>query len=387
MNDGLRVLHITNWYPNHWNTYEGIFVKEQFDAFCSVTSAQLVNVQVREGKSLFSLKHFRYNEREEAYFILTSITRFRIIELLTSLLLLYVLYKKRANKFNILHVHVAYPLLLYYKLWKRFLKIPVVISEHWTAYHYNFNLIKGSKGHNRIRSIFSNGLPLITVSRALQKDIVLFAERNDFKKYVLPNIIDLNVFRFLNVSEKDENPDKLFSFFVINLWRSLKNPFPLLEAFKELLPHYKLNLLIGGYGELLPEMEKFVKVQSLQNSITFLGKMSKEQIAETLSGVDAYLFSSNYETFSVACAQALCCGVPLIGPSIDAIREYAGEEDGIFIEQNTKEEWLKGIADFIVRSQFFNKENIAKRATNRFSLSAFKKDYLSIMEDVVASEQ
>ena len=29
----LKVLHITNWYPNQENTYEGVFIKEQFDIF------------------------------------------------------------------------------------------------------------------------------------------------------------------------------------------------------------------------------------------------------------------------------------------------------------------------------------------------------------------
>lgn len=376
-----KVLHITNWYPNEWNTYEGLFVKEQFNVLAEVTEARLINVQVRAGNSLFKIKHRKYNDKEEAYFILTSIKRWKVIEVFSTLLLIYVLFKEKVNKYDLLQIHVAYPLLRFYKWWRNLFNVPILISEHWSAYHFHFNLPVTSKKLDGIMSIFWSKLPVITVSKALQKDIYAFSKNDNFKSYILPNLIDLNTFKY---TDKGNEVKPFIKFFIVNVWRRIKNPFPMLEAFSQIA---KLNrdvtINIGGYGDLLESMQQFVKDRNLETQVFFGGKLSKEDIADALYEADAYLFSSDYETFSVACAQALCCGVPLLGPNIDAIREYAGKDDGIFLKENSISEWTIAFDKFLLHFQQFNKKEIAKRAAERFSIAKFKVDYLNIIEEVI----
>lgn len=376
----MKVLHITNWYPNEWNTYEGVFVREQFHVFTEVTEAKIINVQVRVGKPLFAFKHQNISDKEAAYFIITSLKKWKIIELFSTYLMIYVLIKEKVNKYDVLQVHIAYPLLRFYKWWKKLVKVPIVISEHWTAYHLHFNMGQNNKKLDGIRSVFWSKLPVITVSRALQNDIYTFAKTKDFPSFVLPNLLDLNTFKYVEAERENKG---LINFFIVNVWRPIKNPFPMLEAFSLLIKENpQIRLTIGGYGDLIQSMMQFVKGNNLSDQVKFLGKISKSEIAGTLADTDAYLFSSNYETFSVACAQALCCGVPLIGPSIDAIREYASEKDGIFIDENNVKEWLNALQNFIKNRTRFNKVDIAKRALDRFSVENFKADYLSILNTV-----
>jgi len=90
-----KILHITNWYPNKWDDLEGIFVKEQYKVFSEVADCHLVNVQVRTGKKLFEYQHIDYSDNEEGYYFLTKIKSTKIIEVLTTLLLLWALFQIR----------------------------------------------------------------------------------------------------------------------------------------------------------------------------------------------------------------------------------------------------------------------------------------------------
>lgn len=371
-----KVLHITNWYPNKWNDVEALFVKEQFNLFSEVTAAKLLHVEVRHSRGWFRYRRVKYSDDETGYYILTKITTFRIIEVLSTLLLFWALFQNKANRYDKLHFHIAYPLLTYYHIWKKFLRVPVIISEHWSAYHYNFYMPKETKKLNRIKNIFHQGLPLITVSKALLEDIETFAGTDKFPSYVIPNVIDLETYQYKAI---DERTEKLV-FFSVNLWRSIKNPFPMLDAFSKLVEsHIDFELRIGGYGPILEEMQAYVTKKGLDAQVVFLGKLYKDEIALEMNQADAYLFSSKYETFSAVCAQALCCGCPLIGPKIPAILEYAGSKEMITLDKNSERAWIEAINSFKERYKYFDRQQISNDARMFLSYKKIRALYKEVI--------
>lgn len=371
-----QVLHITNWYPNKWNDVEALFVKEQFDLFSEVTDSCLIHVQVRESEKLFKYEKVQYSDRETGYYILTKIKVFRIMEILTTFLFFLALFRSKANKFDLLHFHIAYPLLTYYSLWKKFIKTPLIISEHWSAYHFNFFMPKETKKLDRLKRIFHQALPVITVSKALRDDIQSFAGTKMFQTYVIPNVIDTNVYGYESERCKNDKP----IFFIVNFWREIKNPFPMLRAFASMVKrNIDFELRIGGYGPILDEMTTFVHEQGLETKTVFLGKMYKEDIAREMNRADAYLFSSNYETFSAVCAQALCCGCPLIGPPLSAVREYAYDDEMVMLAKNDTENWESAVEQFIKKRDSFDRRRIAEKAQTLFSHERINRQYLDVI--------
>ncbi len=367
-----KVLHITSWYPNKWDDLEGIFVKEQFDVFSEVTESHLLNVQVRSGKKLFEYRHLTYSDNEEGYYLLTSLKSTKVIEVLTTLLLLWALFKTPYKKYDLLHFHIAYPLLTYYSWWKKIVRTPVLISEHWSAYHFNFYMPLSTKKLNRMKYIFRQGLPVITVSKALFTDLQKFAGSVNFPSAVIPNVIDQKCFFYEEQHNKNTTP----VFFVVNNWRKIKNPFPMLEGFANLAAaKVSFHLNIGGYGELLEEMKAYTQENNFENNVSFLGKMNKKEIAKALATSDAYLFSSEYETFSVVCAQALCCGVPLIGPKIPAILEYADEASFLTLGENSADEWYVKLTELASNLAYYDRKAIALKADAYLSNDSIKKQY------------
>ncbi len=367
-----KILHITNWYPNRWDNLEGVFIKKQFDLFSEVSNSNLVNVQIRKGDKLFEYKHVRYSDTEEGYYILTKINSSKIIEFFNTVLLLYVLYRKKYKRYDLLHFHIAYPLLIHYYLWKKIVQIPITVSEHWSAYHYNFFMPKETKKLDNIKRIFKQKIPLITVSKALLNDIREFSGCKDFKFCIIPNVINQNIFYLKNIPNNE-----LPAFFIVNEWSDIKNPFPMLEAFSKLSFPYILK--IGGYGDLFPKMKEFVKFNNMEEKVVFYGKMSSEEIAKELNSCDAYLFSSKYETFSIICAEALSCGCPLIGPALPAISEYANKDNSLLFQDNCVESWVKVLEYFSKNRTVFDRVKIAKEAKKIFSFQSIKNRYLNFI--------
>jgi glycosyltransferase involved in cell wall biosynthesis len=351
-------------------------VQEQYRVFAQVTKSHLLNVQVREGKKLFEYVYVKYAEDEEGYYLLSRIKSHKIIELLTTFLLFWALFRSDYKRYDLLHFHIAYPLLTYYTLWKKFIKMPVLISEHWSAYHYHFYMPKETTKLERVKHIFRQNIPVITVSKALLEDIQYFSGTKDFPATVIPNVVDSAVYRYVPKSHPNIKP----TFFIVNTWRTIKNPFVLLEAFAKLAEDgVDFVLRIGGDGALLGEMKQYVGLAGLLEHTVFLGKMHKEQIAKEMQDADAYLFASSYETFSVVCAQALSCGCPLIGPAIPAILEYAGVDELILVESNDVLGWQKALVDFMQRQDCFEHEKIAQKAKDFLSHEKIKKQYADLV--------
>jgi len=374
-----KILHIANWYPNEWDGIEGIFVREQFRLFAEVTECRLVNVQVRSGRRWFEYRRIVYSEAEEGYYVLTKIGSHRVSEIMTTVLLLWALFRSNYRQYDLLHFHIAYPLLTYYAYWKKLVRLPVLISEHWSAYHFNFYLPADSTKLERIKNIFRQKLPLITVSRSLLDDIQKFSGTADFPSVVIPNVIDGNYFHYRHGRNSSGPP----RFFMVNVWRPIKKPFAMLEAFAGLASDGKaFELVIGGYGDLLEQMQAYVRQHGMGERVHFLGKLDKARIAQELSEADAYLYSSEYETFSVACAQALSSGCPLIGPPIPAIMEYSDESERVAVENNDAVSWEKALLYFMENRERFDHAVIAKKAQTYFSAERIKRIYADFLNKI-----
>lgn len=375
-----KVLHITNWYPNKWDNLNAIFIQEQFKVFSDITDSHLINVQVRNSNKIMKYEYIKYSSNEEGYYLFTKIKSNKVIELLTTFLLLWVLFKSNYKKYNLLHFHIAYPLLIHYFLWKKIIKIPLIISEHWSAYHFNFYMPWETKKLDVIKRIFKHNITLITVSKALLEDIQKFSNSYNFKHIVIPNVIKQNIFYYHHIQKRG-----VPTFFIVNGWSKIKNPFPMLEAFSKLETPFILK--IGGYGDFYQEIKNFIKLKKMEEKTIIFEKMTSEEIAEELNNSDAYLFSSTYETFSIICAEALSCGCPIIGPPIPAILEYTDKNNSLLIPNNDVISWIKGLEMFIKNQHKFNRLAIANKAKKYFSDKTIKKRYNSLIDEVFSNDK
>lgn len=360
----LNVLHIVNWFPNKGNLKEAVWIKRQIEALPNVVTNKIYHFEILEGREFRVCKEKR--KGFQSYIIKLPIRTWFVKEWIYLFWLIHLLIVKRRHKeFDIINFHIAYPILTYWHLIKRFIKKPIIITEHWSAYHFNFGV---QKELPRIQKIFRQNIPVIAVSDALANDIKSFAKA-DFPTFILPNIVDQSDF-----NNKIEIPREEF-FFMLSQWKSPKNPFVAMEAFLNYNQTKKYLLKIGGYGPQWNEIKDWVRTRKANNQIKLIGKLDSKEIALNLQKCKAFLHPTNYETFSVVCAEAVSCGAYVIAPKIGGIPEVLGE-NGNLLKKNDLESWIQAFEE--VPLQFHSKYD------GRFNPKKVGKKYYQVLQNVIS---
>lgn len=363
----MKVLHITYWYPNSQNTKEALWIKRQIESLNFHVEEQFIlHLQIKPGNKLNQIKNSKDNFLQRI--IELPVKTWWLVELVSFTYLAFYLRKLRVkNKFDLINFHIAYPNLTFWHLIKLFFKMPIVITEHWSAYHFNFDLPKEKK-LKRIQRIFGRQIPVITVSKALAQDIKLFSGF-EFPNYIVPNVVEQKIFH-KGLDNKRED-----FYLMVSQWKWPKRPLIVMEAFRKMLKDYpNLHLRVVGEGPEFPKMKDWVREQNLEGHIELIGKRSSEEIASLMQRCKVFLHCSDYETFSVVCAEALSCGAPVVASNVGGVPEVL-QGDGILVETNTAEKWERAL-------KFILNNEVKKGEGDRFGMKQIGKVYFQTLQNV-----
>lgn len=359
----MKVLHLAGWYPSPGSPLNGIFIKDYIDNLQGRIFQKVVHIHAEQGDGMAQIERHAISDTESSFLLRSRFCHGRLEEWLTVLLLVLTRLSLGRKWWDIVNVHIAIPLACHPRLLRALFGHRIIITEHWSAYHYNFYLPEHSNARHRLQRVFHHGIPVITVSSALADDIRRFSGSNAFPSFVVPNIIQPNVFRYRSRPAERDRP---VTFLMAASWSQIKQPFLVLEAFLRLHGIRKdLALRIVGEGQQWNSMKDFVKDRGLEGSVTFLGRLNKNEMAREMQNADCFLHASKYETFSIVCVESLFCGTPVIASSIAAIRDYLDAENGLFSE-NTVDDWYETLTSFLQIRDRFDREGISRRAIERF---------------------
>ena len=373
----MKILHIANWYPSRPTPHSALWVRNHIKSLSEYAINKIYHIEIRHGK--LKIKRGE-NEDKSSYLVMYLPKMYWTIIELISFLIILIIVKKKYQDFDIVNFHIAYPNCTYLNLIRKWIKIPMVITEHWSGYHYNFNISNPQK-RKRIQRIFQESIPVITVSNALMKDIKLFSETT-FKGYIVPNIVNTNIFKF----EKKKILTGSMRFFMVSQWKWPKNPFLIIEAWEKVITIFpEATLRIGGYGPQIIEIQKMIIELELIGNVIFIGELTPDLVAQEMQNANAFIHCSEYETFSVVCAEALCCGTPVIASKVGGIPEYIQSENGILVENNSSEAFFVRIIDMLNNNWNFDFEMIARDASNKFSEKKIGRHYFSILNDIITN--
>jgi glycosyltransferase involved in cell wall biosynthesis len=143
---------------------------------------------------------------------------------------------------------------------------------------------------------------------------------------------------------------------------------------------------IAGDG---PDLEKLKSRCASLPDVKFLGRVAYDKVPQVLAGADVYIFPSRYEGLPVSLVEAMAAGCV---PVASAIR---GVTDGIVEHGRTGclfpiGSWRRA-AEYIVQlaGEPQSRQEMAEAASqsvrDRFSIEAVAKQYIGLMEKVLAS--
>lgn len=272
------------------------------------------------------------------------------------------------------YIHIHFPLLtLNEKIWflLKKLKIPVVVTEHWSKVQrkeiepYRIDLLK---------KILEESSQFIVVGKQLKKSIIELT--NSGKKIkIIPNMIS-NDFKYVSMEKTNT-----FIFIAIGRLTKEKNYEILIRAFdKAFKNNNKVVLKIVGEGPERAKLKKLIKKLGLDKKVYLKGALNRKAVAKELQKSDAYVSASELETFGVPYIESLACGKPIIGKENGVIEYLVSGKNGFVY--NSLDELEEVLLKIYLKKEIYNPEKIARNINNQFGSEKIANELISVYSSV-----
>jgi len=345
------ILHITSWYPNDKDPQLGIFIKKHIDA---VKAQGPYNHLILNVSAHPTTEKDSFNLGEGPLFSFPM----RINKTLKKVDQVY------GTPYAI-HLHVAEKKALAALLTTRFFKkIPLIITEHWTGFRSGKFKELGFLYKYLIKRTYKKAVLVTTVSKALLADLQA-AGIKIHKHQILGNVVDGKISNNIKIS----SPPWQIAF-VADMVQANKNLFGFVKAIALLSKQFPVHVLAIGDGPDLEAMKKLVVEKKLGQKITFYGRQDNDFVLQTLEKVHCYVCSSFVETFSVATAEALFMGKPVIVTPSGGPEEFVTKICGIVCDNSSPKAIAKGIETVLGNYDIYNPKEMHQYIASKFGATA-----------------
>jgi glycosyltransferase involved in cell wall biosynthesis len=149
-------------------------------------------------------------------------------------------------------------------------------------------------------------------------------------------------------------------------------------------------LVVIGDGPMLNEMEQILGGRTRNQRVDFRGMIPRGEIPPLMQTLDVLVLPSRTtgtwkEQFGLVLAEAMLCGVAVVGSDSGAIPEVIGDAGLIFPEGNVRA--LRDCLQVLLTDPVFSRELGAKgrqRAITQFSTSVMSEDFYSFCKSLLA---
>lgn len=354
----LNVLFLCGWYPSRVLPTNGDFIQRHAEAVSLKQNVTVIHIITDKGiknnidytSSLINgiQTHIAYLKHSKNPFK----KGFLFIKAFKFLL-------NKSGDIDIVHLNELFPFGIFTLYLKWIKKIPFIISEHFTGYHFpqsnNISFLQKS-----ISSIITrNASYVCPVSNDLKKSMLKLGLRG--KYYRVPNVVNTNLFYPKNKT------NTIFTItHISNMVNRHKNIEGILRVVKKL--EYKIDSFIFKFiGENAETYLPFAKKIGIDlNKTIFINQISHGEVAENLKDSSLFVLFSNYENLPCVILEAFSCGTPVISTNVGGISEYFPEGFGFLITKKNENALFNKIIE-IHKIFNFDKKKMHTYIENNFS--------------------
>lgn len=235
-------------------------------------------------------------------------------------------YVKHEGRPEIIHAHNAIYAGMLAKQIKEKFDLNYIITEHSSTYALGQAETPTLK---LVKEAFEKASGLFAVSEAFATSL---NKQFAFQRFrYLPNVLDQHLETY-QYQPTVRNHDKFIFLHIAGL-QPVKDQKTLLNAYARVVAkNSATELWIGGHGELQEELEAQVQCLGIQNSVKFLGLLSRDEVINRLQACDCFVLSSKYETFGVVVIEAMLFGKPVIVTRVGVGQTIVDEKIGHVVE-------------------------------------------------------
>ena len=336
----MNVLLISNMYPTK-SMYGGIFIKNQYD--------------------FFKQNYENENNTFEIFYIPRRKTNIigSLIKYIKAFMKFLPYYFK---KYDILHVHYFFPLIILPFIYKKFYpKSKIILTFHGGEVN---NILKYYIIRLFFLPIIRKSNYIIAVSEKLANN--LYSKYNIKVNRILSAGINQNIFyKYKNIS------DKYYDFIFVGAFTERKGFDLLLKAIK-LLDDNITYCLVGGKGVKSDKYEKILNNMYINEyKIHVFGSQSQTYLSQLYNKSKFFILPSRNEGFGLVATEALFCGTPAIVSYTGGLKEQIEEgKNGFFIKEFTPEHVAKRMREAMSMDleNYKQMSDYASRSNKEFSL-------------------
>jgi glycosyltransferase involved in cell wall biosynthesis len=347
----MRILFLTNAYPDFDSSYRGIFIKKMATLLksegyqISVVTPKIYRkspyFEDQEGIKVYRFPFFARNKLLIEY---GRIPYLRMILYFISgfFLTLYVLFSHRCR---LIHAHWAIPTGLIGILAGTLFKKPVVVTIHGSDFRMAME-----------ESVLLNKLFIYVCKKAKHVNCVSGAQKKEIEELGIAakkiSIIPMGVetgFREAGRRRKRIDQDQSMNVISNRNFLPIYNVSQLIQAIPLILKEEpQTRFLIAGNGLEREKLEKEAKELNVEKSVQFLGSVPHEEMPDLLTKADIYVSTSLYDGTSVSLLEAMASGVFPIVTDITSNREWIRDgENGFLVPVNDEQYLANKIIDAI----------------------------------------
>jgi len=165
-------------------------------------------------------------------------------------------------------------------------------------------------------------------------------------------------------------PKKTKPFYFLNIGQLTrrKRQDILIQAFAEAFNNNKdVRLNIAGNGELEDELMQLIALLGMQEQIQLVGYKERNGIIELLDTSHVLVISSEKESFSMAAAEALYRGNPVLTTLCKGPEDFINESNGLTCQLNDITDMKNKLVEIYNRYTSFNPHQISEDARSNYS--------------------
>ncbi|TMP36626.1 glycosyltransferase [Pseudoalteromonas rubra] len=274
---------------------------------------------------------------------------------------LFVKYIEEHGMPDILHAHSLFKAGFLAQYLSRKYNIPFVVTEHITAYARDN--ISGKK-ITQAKPVIESASACIAVSNEFSTLLNRTFVTNKWQ--YIPNIVSNDFLLHQINSEKTSKEN--FHFINVCALLPKKRVDILIKAFAIACKTLNnISLDIGGDGPEATRLQELVTELGLNDRVSLLGSLTRDQVKEKMYEADVFVLSSEYETFGVVVVEALALGKPVIATKCGGPETIVSNEVGTLIEKNSPEAMAEAMIQMYRQYEKFDKYEIRAYCDREFS--------------------
>ena len=381
----IKVLFISQWYPNRNDPMFGLFVQKHAEAVSLYANVATLYVHPETSISKPDVQITSEKGFQEIRVYYPSSGNSLISKLNKQINYL----KAYKLGFKTLHESWGFPDIIQASIFTRtaliaaFYKLkykkPYAVIEHWTRYFRENTFRNGL--HRRLSALAAKQADAIMpVTKHLQTCMEKLGMKN-YNYKIINNVVD-DIF-FEQLAKPSGNKIRILNITCFD--DAQKNLSGLLNVIEKLyIKRQDFELVLVGEGIDFDFIKTLSQHKKLENSVVkFTGMLMGENLVRAYQESDFTVLFSNYENIPVVISESFACGLPVISTNVGGIAEHIDNSKGLLIGIGDENALYEALDYMLDHYKQYDKNQLVEMARDKYSYPSVGNELMSIYKNIL----